>query len=438
MDLSNRDLAFLIWLAVFAAWVLGRRDTRKSVADVLRALRGKLAVLFVAYAIYIAVAVLIAQRLGIWNVGLLKETIAWFLLPGLVLLFGFTRPYKERSYYRRTLIGVLGLSAAIEFYVNLAEFPLPVELLLLPALVLLAVLSAVAGLKPETRPAKQFVDALLAIVGVAILVGTGVWVADHWNTLDKTELALSFALAIWLTLVALPFVILFSLYANYETTFVRIDQATKDDPRARRRAKLALMASFHVRNRALYAFTGQAPGELADAKDWDEARRIIAYHRAEARVREANEDLATKKLARYAGVPGMDWEGHPLDQREFAATKSALDMLETFHRAQYANGQYRADLMDAVSNLLTSKELPDPDIVMTVKKNGRAWYAWRRTVGGWSLGVGAKGPPPDRWSYEGEEPPSGFPKKAEGWWRGTFDKREDDDDDEDDEDDEQD
>jgi hypothetical protein len=74
---------------------------------------------------------------------------------------------------------VIGLSAAIEFYVNIAEFPLPVELLLLPALVFLAALSAVARLKPETRPAKRFVDALLAVVGVAILVRTGVWVADR-------------------------------------------------------------------------------------------------------------------------------------------------------------------------------------------------------------------------------------------------------------------
>jgi hypothetical protein len=92
-------------------------------------------VVYAAHTLYIVAAVLVAQRLGIWNAGLLKETIAWFLLPGLVLLFGFTRLYKDRSYYRRTLIGVIGLSAAIEFYVNLAEFPLPVELLLLPALV---------------------------------------------------------------------------------------------------------------------------------------------------------------------------------------------------------------------------------------------------------------------------------------------------------------
>ena len=107
---------------------------------------------YAAYTLYIVAAVLVAQRLGIWNAGLLKETIAWFLLPGLVLLFGSTRLYKDRSYYRRTLIGVIGLSAAIEFYVNLAEFPLPVELLLLPALVFLAALSAVAGSNRRRGP----------------------------------------------------------------------------------------------------------------------------------------------------------------------------------------------------------------------------------------------------------------------------------------------
>jgi hypothetical protein len=148
--------------------------------------------------------------------------------------------------------------------------------------------------------------------------------------------------------------------------------------------------------------------------------------------------LVAKKLARYAGVPGTDDEGHPLDQREFAATKSALELLATFHRAQYANGRYRADLMDGVGDLLTSTELPDPEIAMTVRRNGRAWYAWRRTAGGWSLGIGAKGPPPDQWAYEREEPPRGFPKKPEGWWRGTFDERDDDDDDASDEDDEDD
>lgn len=421
MDLSNRDVAFLIWLAVLAAFVLGRRDTRASVVGVLRGLRDKLAVLFRAFAVYIAAVVLVAQSLGAWNSGLLKDTIAWFLAPGLVLLFGFTNAYEGRGYYGRTLLRVMGLTALIEFYVNLAAFPLPVELLLLPGLVFLGAMSAVAALKPETMIVRRLSDGLLIVLGLAVLIGTGAYLVREWANLDKAELALSFALPIWLTVATLPFIFLFSLYANYETTFVRIDFATKGDSRARRRAKLALLASFHLRNRELHRFIGRAPGELATAHSWGEAQRIIAFHRAEARVEEAKKDLAAKKLIRYAGVPGTDWEGRPLDQREFDDTKRALDMLGSFHQGQFKDGHYRADLMEEFGHLLSSKTLPDPGIVSEVKKNGRAWFAWRRTVSGWCFGIGATGRPPDRWVYEGAEPPSGYPKKDAGWRHGDFD-----------------
>jgi hypothetical protein len=414
MDLSNRVVAVLIWLAAFAAFVLGRRDTRESVVGVLRALWGKLAVLFVAYAIYVAVVVTIAHSLGAWNVGLLKETIAWFLIPGLVLLFGFTKAYEGRGYYGRTLVRVIGLTALVEFYVNLAAFPLWAELLLLPLVVLLGALSVVAGLKPETLIAKRFVDRVLAFVGLVIIVGTAAYVVREWQNMDKGDLALSFALPIWLTAASLPFIFLFSLYANYETIFVRIDLATMYDKSTRRRAKAALVASYHVRNRELHHFAGQGPQELAKSKSWGEARRIIAFYRAEARVEEAKMDLVAKRLARYAGVKGTDWEGHPLDQREFEETKKALDRLAMFQRSQHQQqGRYNPDL--SVGTLVAENLPPEHGIVLKVNRKGSAWFAWRRMVSGWCLGIGASGAPSDHWTYGASEPPGGYPKKDTNW-----------------------
>ncbi|MDQ6878323.1 MAG: hypothetical protein M3082_11675 [Candidatus Dormibacteraeota bacterium] len=420
MDLSNRDIAFLLWLVIFAGFLLARRDTRGPARGVLSALRGRVGGIIVAYAVYIAIAVLLAQRLGVWNVGLAKDTIAWFLIPGLVLLFGFSKAYEGGGYYRRTFLRVIGLTALIEFYVNLSAFPLVIEIVLLPLALLLGATSALSDLKPETKSVKPVADRLLGLVGLVIFGGTAVIVVRDWDTIDKAELLLSFALPIWLTAVTLPFVFLFSLYANYELTFVRIDLATKDDPPRRRRAKLALLAAFHVRNRELHRFAGRAPGELASAQSWGDARRIIAYHRAEARVEEAKKDLAAKKLVRYAGVPGTDWEGQPLDQREFEDTRATLQTLASLHEAQYQNGRYRADVIDEFGILLSSKQLPDPAIASDVKRNGRAWFAWRRTVGGWFFGIGATGPPPDRWTYEGEDPPIGYPRMDQGWRRGDF------------------
>lgn len=423
MDLTNRDIAFLIWLTVVAVVVLTRRGGREAIAGILGALWGKLAVLLIAYAVYVALLVAAAYQLGFWNVGLLKDTITWFAVPGLVLLFGFTKAYEEHRHYGRTLLRVIGLTAIIEFYVNVTAFPLWVELILLPLVVLLTAMSAVAGLRSETQPAKRLVDRLTGIVGLLVIIGTAVNVAREWDDLDKSELALSFVLPIWLTILTLPFIFLFSLYANYETIFVRVNLASMNDKSGRRRAKAALLASYHVRNRELHRFAGRGPEELAKATTWGEARRIIAFHRAHARVDEAQKDLKAKRLARYAGVEETDWEGRPLDQREFEETREALDHLAMYHRAQHKNGRYRTDILTMVGGLL-SKTFPESEIEMTIGLKGRSWFAWRRTVGGWCFGIGAAGAPPDVWTWDQPEPPARSPGPGTNWMHRSFDDSE--------------
>jgi hypothetical protein len=423
MELTNRDVAFLIWLAAAAALVLARSRGRKAIAGILGALRGKVALVLVTFATYIAAGlVAVAYLLGFWNTGLLKDTVAWFLIPGMVLLFGFTKAYEGRGYYGRTLIQVIGLTAIVEFYVNLAAFPLWAELALLPMVVFVSALSAVAGLKPETQVTKRFADGLAAVVGFVILVGTAVYVVREWDGLDKAELALSFALPIWLTAATLPFIFGFSLFANYEMASTRIDHFSKN-PQDRRRAKLALLVSYRFRNRELHRFAGLGQQELSRSTSWGEARRIIALYRAKARLEEAEKEFKAMRLARFAGVQGTDWEGRPRDQREFEETREALDTLHTFHSAQHKDGRYRQDLMAAVAGLL-SKTFPESEIVMTIGPKGRSWFAWRRTISGWVFGIGAAGAPPDKWSWEGPEPPNRPPGPGTAWTHHGFDEDE--------------
>jgi hypothetical protein len=79
------------------------------------------------------------------------------------------------------------------------------------------------------------------------------------------------------------------------------------------------------------------------------------------------------------------------------------------------HGRYNADL--SVGILVAERLPPEHGIVVEVKKKGRAWFAWRRTVTGWCLGIGAGGAPPDQWTYQGPEPPGRFPKKGDAGWR---------------------
>lgn len=420
MDLSYRDLAFLFWTTVGVAALLIWPTGREAVRRIVNVLRGKLLAVALLYAVYFALVVAGAQALGAWSTGLLRDTLAWFVLAGIPLLAKFPETYKDPNFYRGALRRLIAVSVAVEFFIGLTSFSFGAELLLLPAIVVLGLFSAVAGPKPEWSNVKSVFDIALGLLGLAVIVVTAMKLIELISTLDPRQLGLMLFLPVWATFFSLLFVFVFGLYANYEPKIGEINRTAAGDRRARWRAKLALFSAFWMRNLELGKFAPFDARELAQAKSWGEARRYVTHKRAEIRHKMSTDELTFRRLARYAGVPGTDWEGHPLDQREFAETKKALDTLATFHQAQFKDGRYRADLMAMVGGLL-AKTFPESEIVMAVRKSGRAWYAWRRTVTGWCFGIGAMKPPPDRWTYQGPEPPAGFPRKDDGWEPSAFD-----------------
>jgi hypothetical protein len=419
MTLSNRDIASLAWLAVLAGLVLSRRGGRETIRGILRTLWPTFIVPIAIYWAYLAAVVVVAWNNGLWNPSLTKDAIVWALLPGLGLFFSFVHASEERGFYFRTLGRVLGLTAIAEFYVNLVAFPLVFELLLVPIATFLAVMSGFAALKPEFAIVKRVTDVLLSVIGVIVLGASAVYLASSWNSLDKTGLALQFGSPVWLTLAASPFVFGFSLFANYQSQFVRFNWMGKDDPRARRRAKAALLLSYGLRNHELSLFSGRAISDLVAAKTWREARRVVMYRRAEARVEEAQKDLVTARLVRYEGVQGEDWDGRPYDEREFEETKEALNFMAAVQRNRAEEGRYRTDLLEIVKGGLSQKT-PESEFMVTVSPNRRRWSGWRRTIGGSYLGIGAAGSPPDEWTYLGATQPDGFPTAASGWHHGEF------------------
>jgi hypothetical protein len=144
--------------------------------------------------------------------------------------------------------------------------------------------------------------------------------------------------------------------------------------------------------------------------------------REKAKARAAIEKQ--ENLQRHAGVDGEDEEGRRLDRREFKETTDALRWLGTCQMGWHRNrgGRYRTDMLERMSNDFSRQGLPEEHgITMRVRDDGQAWYAWRRTVTGWVFAVGAAGPPPDQWEYDGPEPQRGFPGEDPAWGDDPFD-----------------
>ena len=64
MDLTNRDVAFLLWLGAAAIALLVWPTGRRSVLGILSALRGKLLVVALIYASYFGLVVAAGQSWG--------------------------------------------------------------------------------------------------------------------------------------------------------------------------------------------------------------------------------------------------------------------------------------------------------------------------------------------------------------------------------------
>jgi len=166
----------------------------------------------------------------------------------------------------------------------------------------------------------------------------------------------------------------------------------------------------------LRLLTGPGIQRIARTNTFRNSWRELGALEDGLRQRIADEAAAKQRLIDNIGVVGTDESGRQLDQREFRETRDALRFLATCHMGHYQNrGQrYRADLLPIVESHFVRDGLPEDHGVEThVSRDGQRWYATRQVVTGWWFAIGADGPPPDEWLYDGPEPPEGFPNERQ-------------------------
>jgi hypothetical protein len=352
----------------------------------------------------------------------MTDTVFWFVTAGLVLFGRFDSVARNRHFVRRAALATLELSALISVLSEVFVLNLPAELVLVPVFALLAGMSVLAAGRPELRPVKSLVDGVSLLASVFLLLYVTVSLVNNWASLEKVDLVSQFALPVWLTVGTLPYIYALGLFAAYEQAFVRINKTSEAGWWSRTRARLVLLSSFHIRAREVGAFTGPWQFRLAAANSFRAGRQVVAGFR-EAQ-REAMRAAAEKEslLRRYAGVHGVDADGRQLDRREFEVTTETLRWIATCQMGWYnSSGRYRPDLLEFVLDGFMQGRLPQPHGVgMRVSDDGQKWFAWRQTIGGWVFGIGAAGPPPNQWEYDGREAPSGFPSDDPVWGDGPF------------------
>lgn len=416
---NERQLATLIWLGAFALFILLYPKSRAGIRNIAAKFANlKIIIPIVTLVVYVGVLVFVGWCVKWWTINQTTDTVFWFFGSALVLLFNIDRVSKTERFFRQAALGTVGITALTEFFVNdLFVFSLPVELLLIPLLSVLAIISVVAGHKPHFRSVKRLIDTVLALVGISFVVYISVRLVSEWDAIDKLGIIRTFALPLWLMIGVLPFIYLVSLYSNYERAFMWID-FKQNRSTSRWRAKLALVLRLNGKLRDISDFTMFWGKEMAAAPTFCEAWRVVGKFLSSQREHQRAEADKKDRLRRYAGIDGVDNEVRRLDQREFEETKAALQVLATAQMGWYRNrgGRYRPELLKILEPQFKHHGLPkNHGIKLDVADDGQSWWAWRRTVTGWCFAIGAAGPPPDEWLFDGPHPPKRFPGQDKQW-----------------------
>lgn len=246
-DLSNREIATLIYLGLLLAALLLWKKGRPLALDVTRAFFvPKLAQIWLLMSLYVAACVWLLAWLNLWEWPNLKSTLLWWLTVGFTCVFEAQRLKDKPRTLRKLVRDAFTLSVVILFIAELVSFPLWVELLMLPSLVFLTLLIAVGEHqtdKPGVPRVLKLLRGLQMLAGLIIL-SFSYWlvagsVTEFWSLNTLREFGLP--LLLWLMFV--PFIFLLAVYMTYEEAFIHLQIRPKQTSIVR-----------YARWRALFAF----------------------------------------------------------------------------------------------------------------------------------------------------------------------------------------
>jgi len=433
--MNNREAATFILLGAAFVWMLWQPALRASMRGVARQLLwSKLTVAMVAYVATIGVAVYGAWRLSLWTMDLLAATVLWFLLTGFAWFINLGGAGKDDDFFKRRFLETLGFAAFFEFFVNAQTLPLVWEIVGQVGLTFVVMLNVVAGGESRFRPVARLTAGLLAAASLGLAGFTAISLVSNWPTVDKAGLLRELFMPVWLAAAVIPYLYLLAFYMGYERLFVRLSFMNDRRPPSVR-AKIGLLLGLRGSLVDVGSFTGSFAWEAAQSSTVRASLHQVRSFKRERAAQKLARTQARQRLVNNAGRSGVDEQGLVLDRREFAQTKEALRWLATCHMGWYRRDdrpdEYRRDLLDMLV-ATDSKQLAfesDTPIVSKVRKDGQAWYGYRATPSGHVFGMGAVGPPPSQWFYDGATPPDGYPsQRGRGWtdfmspdrpeWRG--------------------
>lgn len=251
MDINDREIAFLIWLSVFLAWVFIHPNMRPSAFGVLKAfLQIKIVIPLALLCTYLGLVVWGLHAIGLWDWDQLKNTFVWSIVVGFASFFQLQKIESNPNFFREWVRDTIRVIVVVEFLVNFYTFPLVTELILLPLLTLLFAMIAIGEREPKYAPAVRLFNFLTTTFGLVLIGYSGYRIWTDFDDFASVATVRDFYTPILLSILFTPFIFVLHVYAVYESVFLMLNWSIKN-PALRRYAKSRGTLAFGPRTRLL-------------------------------------------------------------------------------------------------------------------------------------------------------------------------------------------
>ena len=280
-QLSNREIALLIWLAVFLVGVIVYRPTRRSLGPLFKLIFfSKVSIILLFMLAYVSFIALILHWLSLAHWWMLKDALFWFFGTAIILVFNTNKAAEEEHYFKKLALDTLTFAVVLDFIVNLYTFNLAVELVLMLFLAIVAALAAVAATKDEYKPAKKFLNGVLVVVGFGLLSYSLAKIFADLRSFATVKNLEDFLTPISLTLTLLPFLYGVALYSAYEWAFVQVGFRVHDDKDLLAYTKRQVILACQLSPRRVHRFTKDFVHKLGGVEGHGEVREVINEFKA--------------------------------------------------------------------------------------------------------------------------------------------------------------
>ena len=226
--LNNREIAILIWLGVFFAWALSKRNVRKSLGEVVKfAIKGVIFVSLTLMVLYIGAIIYVLHTINFWNISNLSDTVVWVLGVAFVMLSNVGHS-QEEGFFRKVVIDNVKFVIFIEFIINLYVFDFWAEMILVPIFTIIGALLGVASANPKFKPAENFLTVITGLIGLGLIAYALYNISVGIRAFASTQNLIAFFLPLVLTILYLPFIYILAVFVVYDSIFVRINTLIKE------------------------------------------------------------------------------------------------------------------------------------------------------------------------------------------------------------------